>query len=58
MSLPSSHIGRVRDLTAKIKLLEDQLMSSRLLPMSEQAIIHTELRRLKKEIDDLEKRTR
>ena len=57
-SLPSFHLGRIRDMSAQIKKHEDRLMNSRLLPMSEQSVIHAEIRRLKKEIDDLEKRTR
>lgn len=58
MSLPSVHLGRIRDLANQIKVLEGKLMSARLIPMSEQAVIHAEIRKLKTEIDVLEKRTR
>ena len=57
MSLPSP-VGRIRDVAARIKSLEDRLMSNKILPMSEQTKIHTELRSLREEQDTLEKRTR
>jgi hypothetical protein len=38
--------------------LEERLMSNKVIPMSEQAIIHAEIRRWKREQELLEKRTR
>lgn len=58
MSIPHATLGRIRDVAARIKELEDSLMSSKLIPMAEQSAIHAKLRELRKEQDELEKRTR
>jgi hypothetical protein len=58
MSIARAPVGRIRDIGAKIKALEDILMSNRTIPMAEQAKIHADIRQLKKELQDLEKRTR
>ena len=58
MTIYRAPVGRIRDVAAQIKALEDRLMSNKVIPMSEQAIIHAEIRRLKKEQELLEKRTR
>ncbi len=49
---------RLQKLTAQIKALDDKLMGNGIIPMKEQAVMHTEIRRMKKEMEDLEKRTR
>jgi hypothetical protein len=51
-------VGRIRDAAAQLKALEERLMSNKVIPMAEQVIIHAEIRRLKKEQELLEKRTR
>lgn len=58
MTMFSMHVGRIRELASKITALEEKLMSSRQIPMSEQAVIHAQIRKLRAEIDELEKRTR
>ena len=58
MAIFHAPVGRIRDVAKQIKELEDLLMSNRIIPMAEQARIHAEIRRLKKEQDDVEKRTR
>ncbi len=58
MALHNAPVGRIRDVAAQIKALEARLMSNSVIPMSEQALIHAEIRRLKKEQETLEKRTR
>ena len=58
MTIYGAPVGRIRDVGAQIKALEERLMSNKVIPMSEQAIIHAEIRRLKKEQELLEKRTR
>jgi len=58
MSIPIAPIGRIRDVAVRIRTLEEKLMSNKVIPMSEQSVIHAEIRRLKKEQETLEKRTR
>jgi hypothetical protein len=58
MSIYRAPVGRIRDTAAQIKALEERLMSNKVIPMSEQAIIHAEIRRWKREQELLEKRTR
>ena len=58
MAIPHTTVARIQKLSAQIKVLEARLMSNGIIPMSEQAVIHTEIRRLRKEMEDLEKRTR
>ena len=58
MVIPHATLGRIRDVAARIKELEDRLMSNKLIPLAEQSVIHARLRELRKEQDDLEKRTR
>jgi hypothetical protein len=58
MTIYRAPVGRIRDAAAQIKALEERLMSNKVIPMAEQAIIHAEIRRLKKEQELLEKRTR
>ena len=58
MSIIGAPIGRIRDISNKIKVLEDRLMSNGVIPVAEQARIHEELRNLRKELETLEKRTR
>jgi hypothetical protein len=58
MAISRAPVGRIRDVAAQIKALEDRLMSNKIIPMSEQAIIHAKIRLLKKEQETLEKRTR
>lgn len=49
---------RIKALVKNIQTLEDKLMNSGYLPMSEQTKIHEEIRKLKDEMDKLERRTR
>ena len=58
MSLPHIHVARIQKYAAQIKVLEERLMGNGIIPMSEQSQIHAEIRKLKKEMEDLEKRTR
>jgi hypothetical protein len=58
MAIPHSQVARVQKYAAQIKALEDRLMGNGIIPISEQTTIHTEIRRLKKEMEDLERRTR
>ena len=58
MPNPQAPVGRIRDVAAQIKALEERLMRNRTIPMNEQSIIHAEIRRLRKEQDTIEKRTR
>lgn len=58
MAIPHTQVARIQKFASQIKLLEDRLMGNGIIPMAEQTVIHTEIRRLKKEMEDLEKRTR
>ncbi|MEN9479203.1 MAG: hypothetical protein RLZZ298_598 [Pseudomonadota bacterium] len=49
---------RIKALVKNIQKLEDKLMNTGFLPMSEQQKIHEEIRKLKEEMDKLERRTR
>jgi hypothetical protein len=49
---------KIKSLVTKIKQLEDKLMNTGLLPMTEQNKIHAEIRKCKEEMDLLERRTR
>ena len=49
---------RIKTLVKKIQTLEDRLMNTAFLPMSEQQKIHAEIKKLKDEMDTLERRTR
>ena len=58
MTFMHDQIDRVKHIAAEIKRLEDYLMGSRIIPMSEQTTIHAQIQKLKKERDVLEQRTR
>jgi hypothetical protein len=58
MAIFGAPVGRIREMSLQIKLLEDKLMSNQVIPMSEQSLIHAEIRKLRKELEALEKRTR
>ena len=58
MSIFGAPVGRIREISLRIKLLEDKLMSNKVIPVSEQSLIHDEIRKLRKELEALEKRTR
>ncbi|MDD2741567.1 MAG: hypothetical protein PHV02_04790 [Rhodocyclaceae bacterium] len=49
---------RIKTLVNNIQKLEDKLMNTGFLPMSEQQKIHTEIKKLKEEMEKLERRTR
>ncbi|MBK7415930.1 MAG: hypothetical protein IPJ38_13250 [Dechloromonas sp.] len=49
---------RIKNLVNNIQKLEDKLMNTGFLPMSEQKKIHDEIKKLKDEMDALERRTR
>ena len=58
MAISHIHVARIQKLSAQIKALDDRLMGNGLITMKEQEVMHAEIRRLKKEMEDLEKRTR
>jgi hypothetical protein len=58
MAISHMHVARIQKLSSQIKMLDDKLMGNGKISMQEQTVIHTEIRRLKKEMEDLEKRTR
>lgn len=58
MAISHTHVARIQKLSSQIKALDDKLMGNGKISMQEQTVIHTEIRRLKKEMEDLEKRTR
>lgn len=58
MAISHLHVARIQKLSSQIKVLDDKLMGNGKISMQEQTVIHTEIRRLKKELEDLEKRTR
>ena len=49
---------RIKTLVKNIQTLEDKLMNTAFLPMSEQQKIHAEIKKLKDEMDMLDRRTR
>lgn len=49
---------RIKTLIDNINKLEEKLMNTRMLPMSEQTKIHAEIRKCKEEMETLERRTR
>lgn len=51
-------IDRIKKLIAKIHALEDTLMKASFMPLAEQKRLHDDIRKLKDELDMLEKRTR
>jgi hypothetical protein len=58
MAIPHTTVARIQKYAAQIRALEDRLMGNGIIPISEQTTIHAEIRRLRKEMEDLEKRTR
>lgn len=58
MAISHVHVARIQKLSAQIKALDDRLMGNGIIPMKEQELIHAEIRRMKKEMEDIEKRTR
>ena len=58
MTYMHQQIDRVRQIAAEIKRLEDVLMGNRIIPMPEQATMHAQIQKLKKERDLLEPSTR
>jgi len=58
MAIPVATLGRIRDIAQRIKMLEDRLMAPKIIPMSEQSLIHAEIRKYKEELDKLERHTR
>jgi hypothetical protein len=58
MAIPHTQVARIQKYAAQIKALEDKLMGNGRISMAEQSVIHAEIRRVKKEMEDLEKRTR
>ena len=58
MPVSYTQVARVQQYVAKLQALEDRLMGKGTITLVEQAAIHTEIRRLKKEMEELEKRTR
>ena len=53
-----NQLDRIRKIVSRIHELEDKLMNTSFMPMSEQQKIHEEIRRLKEEMTTLEKQTR
>ena len=58
MAILRAPVGRIRDISIQIKQLEDRLMSANIIPMKEQSQIHATLAQLRKELEELEIRTR
>ena len=58
MAIPHTQVARIQKYASQIKALEERLMGNGIIPIGEQTVIHTEIRRLRKEMEDLEKRTR
>lgn len=58
MSIPHTTVARIQKHASDIQVLEARLMGNGIIPMAEQVKIHAEIRRLKKEMEVLEKRTR
>ena len=58
MAIPHTTVAKIQKYASDIKALETRLMGNGIIPMAEQSTIHAEIRRLKKEMEDLEKRTR
>ncbi|HRK37530.1 MAG TPA: hypothetical protein PK347_04010 [Burkholderiaceae bacterium] len=53
-----NELDRIKKLVAQIHTLEDKLVNTSFMPMSEQKKLHDEIKRLREEINLLEKRTR
>jgi uncharacterized membrane protein len=53
-----NQLTRVKELVQKIRALEDKLVNTSLMSMKDQQQIHADIKRLKEEMDLLEKRTR
>lgn len=51
-------LERIKKLVASIRALEDKLVNTSFMPLPEQKRLHDEIRKLKGEMDMLEKRTR
>jgi len=58
MAIPHIHVARIQKLSSQMKILDEKLMGNGKISLKEQTDIHAEIRRLKKELEDLEKRTR
>jgi hypothetical protein len=58
IAMYSTPFERIKDLLGRIKKLEDKLMNTAVLPMTEQVKIHAEIRKHKEEMAVLERRTR
>lgn len=56
MTSTPTPVGRIQDVPAYIKALENRLLGDRVVPASEQAIILAEIRLLKLQQDALSKR--
>lgn len=53
-----SQLDRVKTLVKKIKDLEDRLVNTSFMSLKDQQKLHEEIKRLRDEMDLLEKRTR
>jgi TolA-binding protein len=53
-----NQLTRIKDLVQKIRTLEDKLVNTSFMSLKDQQQIHEDIKRIKAEIDLLEKRTR
>ena len=53
-----NQLTRIKDLVQKIRDLEDKLVNTSFMSLRDQQQIHEEIKKVKAEIDMLEKRTR
>jgi len=58
MAILGAPVGRIRDISTQLKQLEDRLMSANIIPIKEQSLIHAKIAQLRKELEELERRTR
>lgn len=53
-----NELDRIKKLVAQIHQLEDKLVNTSFMPLSEQKKLHDEIKKLREEINVLERRTR
>ncbi len=56
MPMRQTPVKRIQDISAQIRALEKRLLGDKQIPLSELAIIHSEIRRMRRESNPAEKR--
>ena len=56
MPMRKTPVERIQDISAQIRALEKRLLGDKQIPLSELAIIHGEIRRMRQESNPAEKR--